>query len=190
MRRSALLAVTSAVVLVAACGSDDEDPTGPAVNPLVGRYVLTTTNGQPLPHQFPPDSSLDFDAADTLIYNERWSQDDYDLKANGRFENAFAVAFSEHWKRGATEPWNFIVDATFLGNWQQAGEEVRLIADNVVYQGTRQRPDEPDTTFFFWPRLATSRSAERARTNRSDPTPRSSSTIRCSTSASSRWNGW
>ena len=148
MRRSALLAVTSAVVLVAACGGDDKDPTGPAVNPLVGRYVLTTINGQPLPYQFRPDSSLDFDTADTLIYNERWSQDDYDLKANGRFENAFAVAFSEHSKRGTTEPWNFILDATLLGKWQQAGEEVRLIADSVVYQGTRQPLDEPDTTFI------------------------------------------
>jgi hypothetical protein len=144
MRRLVILTLASVAVLAAACG-DDKDPTAPAVDPLVARYALTTINGQPLPYQFRPDSFVD-EYADTLVYNERWSKDVYDLKANGRFENSYSVALTLHSVSGATEKLELIIDETLLGKWERVGSEVRLIADSVVYNGLREPLEEPYTS--------------------------------------------
>ena len=145
MRRLVILALASATALAAACGGGDKDPTAPAVDPLVGRYVLTTINGQPLPYDFRPDSVVD-EFGDTLVYNQRWSKDVYDLKANGRYENAYSLALSMHSVSGATEPQSFVFDETLLGKWQKTGSEVQLVADSVVVNGVREALDEPYTS--------------------------------------------
>ena len=145
MRRFVILTLASVTALAAACGGGDKDPTAPAVDPLVGRYALTTINGQPLPYNFRPDSVVD-EYADTLVYNERWSKDVYDLKANGRYENAYSVALTLHSVSGATEYPPLVFNETVLGKWQKVGSEVQLVADSVVANGVREPLDETYTS--------------------------------------------
>lgn len=113
---------------VVACGGDGTGP-GSAV---VGDYVLSAINGQPIPFEFPAESLLT--GGDTSVARTTWVYSVINLRHGGRAETNSNGLVHYHFASDPT-PQSFYWSEYYSGHWQASGATVHVVFDSLARNG-------------------------------------------------------